>query len=93
MKDAILDLDSKTHKLPFTELKASIENLASMSEGDQFERPTIAISSLYIGDVQVLLKLTHSLDNPEFDNKTPVELSPVCGTYPLRNVQVNVIYN
>ncbi|KAJ5261595.1 hypothetical protein N7497_004059 [Penicillium chrysogenum] len=36
-----------------------------MFEEGQFEQPTIAISSLNIGDVQVLLKLTHSLDNLE----------------------------
>lgn len=93
MKDAILDLHSKTQKLSFTQLKAYIENLTSIFEEGQFERPTIVISSLNIGDVQVLLKLTHSLDNLEFCNRTPVELSPVCGTYPLRNVQVNVTHN
>ena len=55
-----------------------------MFEEGQFEQPTIAISSLNIGDVQVLLQLTHSLDNLEFYNRTPVELSPVYGTYLLR---------
>ncbi|KAJ5521623.1 hypothetical protein N7527_005738 [Penicillium freii] len=52
-----------------------------MFEEGQFKRPTIAISSLDIGDVQVLLKLTHSLDNLEFWNRTPVELSPVCAKW------------
>ncbi|KAI2702042.1 hypothetical protein DTO012A7_1007 [Penicillium roqueforti] len=81
MKDAILDLHSKTQKLSFTQLKAYIENLTSIFEEGQFERPTIVISSLNIGDVQVLLKLTHSLDNLEFCNRTPVELSPVCAEW------------
>ena len=93
MMNAILDLQDQAHKLSFSQLKASIASLTSIVQGDQSELPTIAISSLNLGDVQVMLKLNHSLSNLEFRTQPPVELSPICGTYPLRNIQANVIYD
>ncbi|KAJ5801118.1 uncharacterized protein N7518_003186 [Penicillium psychrosexuale] len=75
MMNVILDLQDQAHKLSFSQLKASIAIFASTIQGDQSELPTVAISSLNRGDVQ----LNHSLSNLEFRNKPPVELSPICG--------------
>ncbi|KAJ5967220.1 hypothetical protein N7501_003468 [Penicillium viridicatum] len=77
MMNAILDLQDQAHKHSFSQLKASIASLTSIVQGDQSELPTIAISSLNFGDVQVMLKLNHSLSNLEFRTQPPVELSPI----------------
>ncbi|KAF9252826.1 hypothetical protein DTO012A7_5308 [Penicillium roqueforti] len=76
--NVILDLQDQAHKLSFSQLKASIAVLASTIQGDQSELPTVAISPLNLSDVQVMLKLKHSLSNLEFRNKPPVGLSPIC---------------
>lgn len=89
----ILDIHSQAHKLSFAQLKASLANLTSMVQGDQFERPRLAISSLKLRDIQVMLKLSLSPNDLEFRNRTPVELSPIYGTCPLGNVQANVTHN
>lgn len=91
--NVILDLQDQAHKLSFSQLKASIAVLASTIQGDQSELPTVAISPLNLSDVQVMLKLKHSLSNLEFRNKPPVGLSPICGTYPLGNIQNKSVYS
>ena len=40
-----------------------------------------------------MLKLNYSLNKLEFRNQPPVELHPICGTYPLRNIQANVAHH
>jgi hypothetical protein len=69
LMDAILDIQNQNHRLSpksFDRLKASIENLTAIVQGDQYELETIAMSSLNIGDVEAMLKLNHSLDSHEF---------------------------
>ncbi|KAJ5926427.1 hypothetical protein N7516_008200 [Penicillium verrucosum] len=74
MMNAILDLQDQAHKPSLSQLKTSIASLTSTIQADQPELPTIAISSLNLGDVQVMLKLNHSLSNLEFRNKAVPDL-------------------
>ncbi|CAI7572193.1 unnamed protein product [Penicillium discolor] len=66
----------QTHKLSFAEWEANIANLEALVQGEEYELPTLAISSLSISDVQSMLKLSFSLDNAEFRNQPPVDPPP-----------------
>lgn len=74
-------LSIQTHKMSFAQLKASIESLTAMVQGEKYELPTMAISSLNIGDVQSMLNLSFSPNDTELHNQPVIEPFAICGTY------------
>ncbi|CAI7670355.1 unnamed protein product [Penicillium palitans] len=59
--------------MSFAQLKASIESLTAMVQGEKYELPTMAISSLNIGDVQSMLNLSFSPNDTELHNQPVIE--------------------
>lgn len=80
----------QTHKLSFAEWEANIANLEALVQGEEYELPRLAISSLSISDVQSMFKLSFSLDNAEFRNQPPVDPPPSYGMYMQINIKVNM---
>ncbi|KAJ5501304.1 hypothetical protein N7453_006121 [Penicillium expansum] len=74
-------LDMQTQKLSFAQLKASVANLTTMIQGDEYELPKLAISSLKIDQVQTMLNLSFSFNNIEFQNQPPIDPSPICSEW------------
>ncbi|KAJ5964768.1 uncharacterized protein N7479_004644 [Penicillium vulpinum] len=82
-------LDIKINKFSFSQLRASVAQLTSMVQNEEYELPTLAISSLNIDDVQSTLNIKFSLNNLEFRDQGQIEFSPSFGTYTQTRIEVN----